>query len=209
MTKHESVRRHGESRQREMRQRIATEAARLITEQGIGDYGHAARKAAERVGVSDPANLPRHDEIEDALREYQRLFRHAEQPAALRVRREAALEAMRFFAAWDPRLVGPVLDGTADAHSPVTLHLFADEPTLVAQFLAERRIPYEGDVRKLRVERDRSQEFPRLRFDADEIAIELVIFPPEGQRVAPLGSDDKPVPRAAYAAVAMLLRGVG
>ena len=38
----------------------------------------------------------------------------------LRARREAALRALEFFATFEPRLVGPVLDGTADAHSPVT-----------------------------------------------------------------------------------------
>jgi len=54
--------------------------------------------------------------IEDALREHQRLFQRGH-AAGLRQRREAALHALEFFRLFDPRLVGPVLDGTADAHS--------------------------------------------------------------------------------------------
>src|SRR3546814_19953739 len=54
--------------------RPAHEAARLIAEGGIRDFHQAKLKAAERLGILDDASLPRNREIEDALREYQRLF---------------------------------------------------------------------------------------------------------------------------------------
>lgn len=208
MTSPDAARRHGETRQRELRARIANEAARLITEQGLS-YAAATRKAADRIGAVDPANLPKQPEIESALREYQRLFRHDEQPEALRARRDAALEAMRFFARWQPRLVGAVLDGTADEHAAVVLHLFVDDVVAVTDFLGERRIPYVLDAVRLRQDRERTVDHPRVRFDADDIGIELIVFPEDGLRAAPLGRDGKPIERANAAAVAALLRTAG
>ena len=64
------------------RRRIAVEAARLISEHGIRDYHVAKRKAAERLGIQVDTALPKNSEIEDALREYQRLFQADEQPRA-------------------------------------------------------------------------------------------------------------------------------
>jgi hypothetical protein len=124
---------HGEQRTREVRVRIAQEAARLMSEHGIRDHGQAKRKAAERLGIRDEAAMPRNAEIDEALREFQRLFRGDVQPRVLHERREAAREAMRFFARFEPRLVGAVLDGTADEHSAVTLHLHSDDLTAVQE----------------------------------------------------------------------------
>ena len=59
---------------RRNRLRIAQEAARLMSEHGIRDFHHAKRKAAERLGIADTQSLPRNAEIEQALREHQRLF---------------------------------------------------------------------------------------------------------------------------------------
>ena len=123
---------HAETRTRERRRRLAHEAARLMAESGIRDFHQAKRKAAERLGIHDDASLPRNREIEDALREYQRLFQGDAQAAGLRARRDAALRALEFFADFDARLVGPVLDGTADRYSPVALHLYTDDADAVA-----------------------------------------------------------------------------
>src|SRR5688500_1695760 len=141
---------HAQTRIRERRHRLAHEAARLIAESGIRDYHQAKLKAAERLGIFDDASLPRNREIEDALREYQRLFQR-DNLGNLRQRREAALRAMEFFAEFEPRLVGPVLDGTADARSPVSLHLYSDDPDAAPRFLDQHLIPAEARERRLRL----------------------------------------------------------
>ena len=202
---HEKV--PGERRGREARIRIAQEAARLMSEHGISDYGQATRRAAARLGIQDEAALPRRSEVEDALREFQRLFRGDTQPRVLRERREAAFEAMRFFAAFEPRLVGPVLDGTADEHSTVTLHLFSDDPHAVQDALERHRIPFEPGASTLRDARDRSTEHAAYAFVADGIAFELVVLASDALRHPPLGGDDRPVERASAATLAQLLRG--
>ena len=92
---------------------LAQEAARIIVDQGIEDYRLAKTKAAERLGLSDRGSLPRNGEIEQALAEHLQLFRHEAQATLLRSMRVAALAAMRLLAPFKPRLVGPVLAGTA------------------------------------------------------------------------------------------------
>jgi len=118
-----------------MRQRLAVEAARIMAEEHLSDFYKAKQKAAARLGATNTRNLPRNDEIERALVEYQRLFRADSQPARLRRLRETALRAMELLARFNPRLVGPVLRGTADEHSEVTLHVFADTSEEIGLFL--------------------------------------------------------------------------
>ncbi|MFT3790669.1 MAG: hypothetical protein QM741_06250 [Rudaea sp.] len=188
-----------------LRARIAFEAARLISESGMRDYAQAKRKAAAQLGVATQSVLPDNAEIEDALREYQRLFHAGDQPRRLRALREAAFEAMRFFAAFEPRLVGAVLDGTADAHSAVCLHLFSDDPDAPARHLDEHGIDYESASRRLRFDKDAEADFPVLRFAADDVAIDATVFPYDGLRQAPLDRiDGRPMQRAAAAALEKL-----
>ncbi len=197
---------HAEGRTHQLRRRVALEAARLISEHGIRDYQAAKRKAARHVGVSDEGYLPRNREIEEALREHQRLFRGDEQPLALRGRREAARDAMRFLERFEPRLVGAVLDGTADTHTPVSLHVFDDAPEAIAGFLHDHGIAFETRARTLRLDRERSAEFPVLLFDADGVAIDLTVFPRDALRQAPLDRiDERPLQRASLAALDALL----
>ncbi len=197
---------HAEGRAHQLRRRVALEAARLISEHGIRDYRQAKLKAAHRIGVSDERHLPRNREIEDALREHQRLFRSEEQPRALRTRREAAREAMRFLERFEPRLVGAVLEGTADAHSAVCLHVFSDTPEEVAGFLHEHGIGFESRSRTLRMDRERSAAFPVLLFGADGLPIDLTVLPRDALRQAPLDRiDERRQRRASLAAVDALL----
>ncbi|WP_062536503.1 hypothetical protein [Mizugakiibacter sediminis] len=207
MRKGEIHRIHAQDRLRQNRRRIALEAARLMSEHGIRDFHRAKTKAAERLGVGDEQSLPRNHEIEDALREHQRLFRGADQPLQLRRRREAAREALRFFARFEPRLVGAVLDGTADAHSAVCLHLHTDAPDEVGAFLRERGIPFELQARRLRLDRERQAEFPVYLFAADDVAIDITVLPHDALRQAPLDrvNSERPMRRASLAALEALL----
>lgn len=187
---------HAQSRLRERRERLAGEAARLMAESGIADYHQAKLKAAERLGIHDDASLPRNTEIEAALRQYQRLFGR-DSAGELQRRREAALEALRFFRSFEPRIVGPVLEGTADARSPVTLHLHADDVDAVQRFLVEHDIPAQLRSRRMRLDRHRDGEFPVWVFSADDLPFDVTVLPHDVLRQAPLSPvDEKPMRRA-------------
>lgn len=197
---------HAQTRTRERRHRLAYEAARLMAEGGIRDYHQAKLKAAERLGIFDDASLPRNREIEEALREYQRLFLGDRQASDLRERRQAAVQALEFFEHFQPRLVGPVLDGTADRNSPVALHLHADDAESVARFLEDQRIPAESRVRRLRLDRERSEDAPVWLFAADGLTFDLTVLPLVQLRQAPLSTlDEKPMKRASLSQVRTLL----
>lgn len=194
------------TKDKHMRQRLAQEAARLMAEEGVQDFFAAKRKAAERLGAPNTQNMPRNKEIEEALQDYQRLFLGAEGAEQLRRLRVAAVQAMRFFAPFEPRLAGSVLTGTAGAHSDVNLHLFADAPEDVNLFLMGAGIPFEVGLRRLRLNRETSGDIPSVRFLAGEQTIEALIFPANGIRQAPLSPvDGRPMERAALGRVEELL----
>lgn len=201
------AREHTATQTRERRHRLAHEAARLMVEGGIQDFHQAKRKAAIRLGIHDDASLPRNAEIEQALREHQRLFAGSAQSNALRQRREAAVHALEFLQAFAPRLAGPVLEGTADAHSPVQLHLHDDDPDAVQRFLDEHGIPAEVRSRRLRWDRERVLDAPVWVFSADGVVFELLVLPCHALRQAPLSAvDEKPMRRASLARLRELLQ---
>lgn len=195
---------HGEH----LRRALAQEAARLMAEHGIRDFLVAKRKAAERFGVVDGAALlPKNSEIESALAEYQRLFGGASHLKALHAQRHAALSAMRYLREFSPRLVGPVLSGTATVHTEVQLHLFADRVESVALKLLDAGIPHEVTEKRVKLNAERVRAFPGVRFQMDEQPIEATVFPTDGIRQAPVSPvDGRPMRRANAFEVEALLR---
>jgi len=124
----------------------------------------------------------------------------------LRVLRRAALSAMEMLAPFTPRLVGPVLRGTASANSAVNLHVFADSAELVAIRLQERSVQYRPFDRRLKSRRDHAEMFAAFRFTQGESAIEATVFPVDGVRQAPISPvDGKPMRRADKNAILRLL----
>jgi hypothetical protein len=180
----------------QMRRAIAQEAARIMSEQGIEDFLLAKRKAAERFGVADASVLPKNTEIEAALEEHHRLFDSGNHRSTLAELRRVALRAMRLLREFEPRLVGPVLSGTASAHSEVNLHLFAESSESVALKLMEQGIPHETAERRLRYEPGRIVAYPAFRFVAGGQPIDAVVFPLNGIRQSPASPvDGRPMRR--------------
>ena len=189
-----------------MRQRLAQEAAHILVETGDTDYYAAKRKAAIHLGAADTRNMPSNSEIDQALREYQRLFRSDSQPRHLQHLRETALQAMQFFADFSPRLVGSVLDGTADIHSSVTLHVFAHAAEEIDVYLMQHKIPYEQAEKRLRFSVGKVVMLPVFRFLAEDVRVELVVFSAEGSHQPPLSPvDGRPMQRANQATLQALI----
>jgi hypothetical protein len=188
------------------RQLIAERAARLMAEEGIESYFVAKRKAAERLGIKGGRRLPDNSEIDVILSQYQRLFQSGAQSTQLLNKRRTALAAMQALAVFSPRLVGPVLTGTASAHSAVNLHVFTDASEDIVLALNSRSIPFEVSERRVRLSSKTVAAYPCYRFVAGEESVELVVFPLKDQRQAPLSPvDGKPMQRADRAAVEALL----
>ena len=194
-----------DARQTQTRRRIAHEAARLMVEHGIRDYHLAKRKAAERCRMADTRVLPRNEEVEFERAALQRLFRGDEQSRCLEALRRCAVEAMRTFAPFRPRLVGPVLTGAVDRYSEVCLHLFSDPPEDVAIFLLENRITHEQGEARVRFDAGDPVRLPAFRFLAGESPVELIVFSARLRGRVPLSPvDGRPTRRARLAEVEAL-----
>ena len=188
------------------REVLAQEAARIIVEQGVQDYRVAKRKAAERLGMTERGALPGNPEIERAVSAHLKLFGRECHVNLLAQLREAALSAMELLAPFTPRLVGPVLHGTAGSHSAINLHVFADHFEQVTTRLDEQRVPYRLYERRLKSRRDRAETYAGLRFMHADSAVEATVFPVNGVRQAPISPiDGKPMKRADARAVRDLL----
>ncbi|MGH8253634.1 MAG: hypothetical protein ACRES2_06300 [Steroidobacteraceae bacterium] len=189
-----------------LRRAIAQEAARVMAEHGIQDFRTAKRKAAERFGVTEEGVLPSNTEVETSLVEYQRLFAADTHNATLRSKRGVALRAMRSLAAFSPRVVGPVLHGTATAHNDVQLHLFTDQPEAVALNLLDRGVEHDVGEHRLRLDAERFQVFPSVQFEIDSHTIDATVFPVDGIRQSPISPvDGRPMRRADADELASLL----
>jgi hypothetical protein len=176
---------------------LAQECARLMAEEGLTDFRAVKRKAAQRLAIPDRGQWPDNREIDQALRDYQRLFQADRQPPHLQRLRETALEAMRFLSVFRPRLVGAVLSGAAGPHTAIQLHLFAETPQTVARFLLDRGIPFETGERRLRLGNGALAALPTFRFSAGDHELELTAFAPLAEREAPRSPvDGRPMRRA-------------
>jgi hypothetical protein len=188
------------------RKSVAELAAKLMAEEGITNHFDAKRKAAERLGLGHERELPDNHEIESCLLQYQRLFQDQTQANHLHDKRKTALAAMRMLTAFSPRLVGPVLSGTAGEHTAITLHLFTDTPEEVGWLLTEQSIPHQFDERRLRRNANTAAIYPCYQFMAGDTALELVVFPHKEIRQAPLSPlDGKPMRRVDWAALQSLV----
>jgi predicted nucleotidyltransferase len=193
-------------RTEDLRRALAQEAARIMAEHGIEDFLQAKRKAADRLGVHDVAVLPKNIEIEDALRAHLRLFSRDTHDHTLKEQRRIALETMRMLDEFQPRLVGSVLTGTATTYSDINLHLFADASETVAIRLMDMRVPHEFYERRVKMDGERSVNYPALRFEANGRTVDATIFPIDGIRQSPYSPvDGRPMKRADAREVAALV----
>lgn len=182
---------------KQIRREIAAEAARIIATEGQGNYHLAKRKAAERIGVSQRLALPSNLEIQEALQDYQRLYGGEDHNRHLDHLRGEALNIMRFLRQFSPRLVGPVLDGTASRHSRISFHVFCDEPENLVLFFLENGRPFKQEQRQIRWHDGSYKTIQLMIIEENGITAELAVFSPLDIRQAPPSPiDGRPQKRA-------------
>ncbi len=185
---------------------VAQEAARIMADHGIKDFHVAKRKAAARLGLDQSGTLPSNVEVEAALIEHHRLYAEDDHDLSLQERRAKVLQLMETIEEFEPRLVGPLLAGTAAMDAPANLHLFADAAEELVWFLESQSIEYRPFDRRVRIQRGRNSTYPGFRFAWNELVIEATVFPYDGLRQAPLSPvDGKPMQRASIKKVRKLL----
>jgi hypothetical protein len=162
-----------------LRRAIAGAAARLMAEEGIGDYGAAKRKAARSLGATEGEALPTNEEIETELRAWQSLYQEDEQRERVHDLRTTALEVMQLLAEFHPYLTGGALDGTAGRYSAVEIDLYADSSKDVEIALLSNGISYDiSGNKRIGVE-------AQLRLDWNDFPVLISVYPPVAERQQP------------------------
>ena len=161
------------------RTRIAQAAARLIAEHGLTDWALAKRKACRELGLPAHESLPGNEEVEQALRDYNSLFRGETQPVSLRAQRSDALHWMERLSRWDPVLTGAVAAGWATEHSEVRLELEAEDAKAVELALINDGIDY------AQLPAPGGDAPPQLRIESAGATVRLVILSPQQRRNRP------------------------
>ena len=196
----------GDSGAREqMRERIAHQAARIIAEDGVTDFGAAKRKAARQVGSPDSRNLPTNEQIESALIRYQALYHASEHQDRLVSLRTLARDSMRLFEHFRPLLVGGLVTGSIGKHSGIQLHLYADSAKDVEMYLLDKGVPFSAKEIRLFVG---SQEFmaPAFDIETDEAVIEICVLSSDHERhPSRMSFEGRPLARASIASLDALL----
>jgi hypothetical protein len=159
-----------------LRQLIAAEAVRLLSEGGLSSVDGARRKAAQRYACADQRQWPEAHEIASAWAERQRLFGTGADHLD-RLRR-VALDVMAQFRDLSPELTDGVAAGLAEAHTLVTVRLYADTPEQVVFRLLDRRIAWQEGERRLLFGGGRREARPSFRLRVDGTEVELVVLRP-------------------------------
>lgn len=167
-------------RQNRNRRHLAWIAARLMIEEGVESYARARRKAAHRLGITDPQFFPEREEIDSAILEHCRLYRSEEQLKLIAELERVTLTFMEQLQLFSPRLSGALVTETALEHSPIEIFLFAENPDDIAQFFERASLDFwQGPTRKIFLGRERL-EIPTLElcWQAQRI-LRFYLFPEE------------------------------
>ncbi len=191
---------------RQIKREVAAEAARIIATEGQTNFHAAKRKAAERIGVSERLALPSNLEVQDALLLYQGLYGGEQHANNIERLREVAVNAMQLLEPFSPRLVGPVLDGTAGKHSRVSLHVFCEAPEILVLHFLETGMTFSQEQRRIRWHDNSHRTVQVLVIEVEETKVELVVFNSVDLRQAPPSPvDGKPQRRASISDVECML----
>ncbi len=195
-----------------LRTRVATEAARLMYEEGVKQYFTAKRMAARRLlgNVAGqklryrPADLPSNGEIRDALLGLSSLAEGSRRTRRLFAMRVVALEVMKTLAPFEPRLIGSVSTGHIRRGSDVDIQVFTDHEEALERHLRGIQWAFER-------ERVTIQKFGEIREYVhyhvnDTFPVELTVYPVRELRFRPRSSTDgKPIVRVRASALEALL----
>ena len=186
---------------------LAESAATYLRERASDDYKAAREHAQRKLGAPHMSNQPSNSQIAEALHRQLAFFQPERQQALLAKLRKVAVEAMEFFADYNPKLVGSALDGTANDHSAVVLHVFAYTVEEVIFHLQDSNVPYDLHDRRLpRGKSSATTTVPMLSFIAGDTPLEVYVFDyTRGRQAPPCPVSGKPMKRASRQQVIKLL----
>ncbi|MBU6467763.1 MAG: hypothetical protein KGQ44_01280 [Betaproteobacteria bacterium] len=180
---------------RHQREHLAYLTARILAQDGSLDFAQAKRKAARQAGITNPQHLPDNREIEEALRSWQSLYQQDELPLRRKALRTLALRVMNNLQAFNPYLVGSVLNGNPGPHSDINIQLFSDQQKEFEMLLLNQRIQFDGQTKLVKLG-DRTFSAALYSFTQEGVMINLQLLPENAERISPKSADKRALERA-------------
>jgi hypothetical protein len=178
------------------RARVAAEAARLLARDEAAGAEQARRKAARRLGIDEPALWPSEAEVQQALRDYQRLFGESAELPALAVLEAAADAALTHFAEFEPELCGGLAEAPPRRERVVQLLLYAEDPDAPLHRLLEAGLAHRVRRGSLLADGLGLLQVDHLDLRVGEVAFRLTPLPPRCRAVRLRArADAEPLPR--------------
>lgn len=156
--------------------RLIADVAKRVVDESL-DLPSALRQVSQEQGIHLKQGQPDPAVLRAAIQDYREVFKPA-QAAALNRHRQTAVEAMQRFSAFQPKLIGPLVNGDGPVDS-IRLLLTADTPEQVIVDLADHRTPWRESETRMHFSGNRQAALPALRFQAGDCSVELIIMAPK------------------------------
>ena len=181
---------------KQLKDMIAQEAAKIIAEKGIQQFGQAKFKAAENLNAMDNGCLPSNSDIEKKLIEYYQLFQADVDFDHILYLRKIAFDVMHIFDNYLIYLVGPVANGSASFSSAINFHIASEDESEIIQTLTKNDLTHKPYDRKIKFNEKTIKQVNGIKTIYKNTDIELTIFNHKEIRHAPLSKiDNKPMKR--------------
>tara|TARA_B100001142_G_scaffold145322_1_gene146297 strand:+ start:766 stop:1365 length:600 start_codon:yes stop_codon:yes gene_type:complete len=175
---------------------IAQEAAKMIAEKGIEQFGQAKFKAVDNLNVMNNGCLPSNSDIEKKLIEYYQLFQADVDFDHILYLRKIAFDVMHIFDNYLIYLVGPVANGSASFSSAINFHIASEDESEIIQTLTKNDLTHKPYDRKIKFNEKTIKQVNGIKTIYKNTDIELTIFNHKEIRHAPLSKiDNKPMKR--------------
>ena len=158
---------------------IANRAAEIIMEEGITDYHFAKKKASKYLGYQSSDFLPSNDEIDNALKEYQKIYQADIDASLVDKIKSEALMIMQLFKNFNPHLVGQLIDGLIPKYPVLQINLYTDNMKEIEYLLLNNNIEFNlknKNISEKRTKKKSLRNIPIVQIEGRWFPIELKIL---------------------------------
>ena len=158
---------------------IAKRAAEIIMEEGITDYQFAKKKAAKYLDYQSSDFLPSNDEIDTALKEYQKIYQADIDASLINKIKSEALKIMELFKNFNPHLVGQLIDGLIPKYPVLQINLYTDNMKEIEYLLLNNKIEFDlkdKNISEKRTKKKSLRSIPIIKIEGSYFPIELKIL---------------------------------
>lgn len=172
--------------QPELALQIAHIAAKILADEGINDYLLAKQRAVQRLHLPENSALPKNAVVHQCLASHLEIFdKNGLAKRQVKFRR-LAIQIMEMLEAFQPLVVGSIVDGVITKTSRLQIHVFAPTAEDVAVVLIDQNIPYELTEQKICFSPKKTETKPAYNFLMGNTPANICVFAEKEWRITPI-----------------------